>query len=257
MPAAKGILTSRGGMTSHAAVVARGMGRPCVSGSSEIEINYEKKIFNSSKFEIKEGDIITIDGSTGRIILGEVSTITPAISGDFSKLMGWADLYRKLKVRTNSETPIDTKVARDFGAEGIGLCRTEPMFFDEGRILSVREMILSKTTEDRSKALAKLLPHQKNDFIEIFKIMNGLPVTVRLLDPPLPEFFPKNEKEIKSVSDTLELPTNEVERRIGELHEHNPMLGHRGCRLGISFQGIYEMQCRAISLKWVECKNKK
>ncbi len=257
MHAARGILTSRGGMTSHAAVVARGMGRPCVSGSSEIEINYEKKIFKTSKVEVKEGDIITIDGSTGRIILGEVPTVKPEISGDFSKLMGWADNYRKLKVRTNSETPLDTKTARDFGAEGIGLCRTEHMFFDEDRILSVREMILSKTTEDRSRALAKLLPHQKNDFIEIFKIMNGLPVTVRLLDPPLHEFLPKNEKEIKSVSDALELSTNEVESRIGELHEHNPMLGHRGCRLGISFPEIYEMQCRAIFEALVECKNKK
>ena len=257
MHAAKGILTSRGGMTSHAAVVARGMGRPCVSGSSEIEINYEKKIFKASKVEVKEGDIITIDGSTGRIILGEVPTVKPEISGDFSKLMGWADNYRKLKVRTNSETPIDTKTARDFGAEGIGLCRTEHMFFDEDRILSVREMILSKTIEDRNRALAKLLPHQKNDFIEIFKIMNGLPVTVRLLDPPLHEFLPKNEKEIKDVSDALGLPVNEIVSRIGELHEHNPMLGHRGCRLGISFPEIYEMQCKAIFEALVECKKKK
>ena len=257
MHAARGILTSRGGMTSHAAVVARGMGRPCVSGSSEIEINYEKKIFKTSKVEVKEGDIITIDGSTGRIILGEVPTVKPEISGDFSKLMGWADNYRKLKVRTNSETPIDTKTARNFGAEGIGLCRTEHMFFDEDRILSVREMILSKTIEDRNRALSKLLPHQKNDFIEIFKIMNGLPVTVRLLDPPLHEFLPKNEKEIKDVSDALGLPVNEIVSRIGELHEHNPMLGHRGCRLGISFPEIYEMQCKAIFEALVECKKKK
>ena len=257
MHAAKGILTSRGGMTSHAAVVARGMGRPCVSGSSEIEINYEKKIFKASKVEVKEGDIITIDGSTGRIILGEVPTVKPEISGDFSKLMEWADNYRKLKVRTNSETPVDTKTARDFGAEGIGLCRTEHMFFEEDRILSVREMILSRTIEDRSRALAKLLPHQKNDFIEIFKIMNGLPVTVRLLDPPLHEFLPKNEKEIKDVSDALGLPVNEIVSRIGELHEHNPMLGHRGCRLGISFPEIYEMQCKAIFEALVECKKKK
>jgi len=257
MHAAKGILTSRGGMTSHAAVVARGMGRPCVSGSSEIDINYEKKIFRTSETEVKEGDTITIDGSSGRIILGEVPTVKPEISGDFSKLMKWADNYRKLKIRTNSETPLDTKTARDFGAEGIGLCRTEHMFFDEDRILSVREMILSKTIEDRSKALAKLLPHQKNDFIEIFKIMNGLPVTVRLLDPPLHEFLPKNEKEIKDVSGALGVPVNEIVSRIGELHEHNPMLGHRGCRLGISFPEIYEMQCKAIFEALVECKNKK
>jgi pyruvate, orthophosphate dikinase len=196
MHAAKGILTARGGMTSHAAVVARGMGRPCVSGSSEIDINYENKTFKTSSVEVKEGDVITIDGSTGRIILGEVPTVKPEISGDFSKLMSWADTFRKLKVRANSETPIDTKTARDFGAEGIGLCRTEHMFFDEERILSVREMILSKTIEDRNKALDKLLPHQKRDFVDIFKIMKGLPVTVRLLDPPLHEFFLKLKKKL-------------------------------------------------------------
>ena len=257
MHLAKGILTARGGMTSHAAVVARGMGRPCVSGSSEINVNYGNKTFKTANLEIKEGDIITIDGSTGRIILGEVSTIKPEISGDFLKLMNWADGFRKLKIRTNAETPLDTKVARDFGAEGIGLCRTEHMFFDEDRILSVREMILSKTRNDRNKALNKLLPHQKNDFIEIFKIMNGLPVTVRLLDPPLHEFLPKNEKEINDVSKALDLPIKEIEFRINELHEYNPMLGHRGCRLGISFPEIYEMQCKAIFEALVECKNKK
>ena len=195
--------------------------------------------------------------STGRVILDKVPTLKPEISGDFSKLMSWADSYRKLKVRTNSETPIDTKTARDFGAEGIGLCRTEHMFFDEDRIMSVREMILSKTTNDRNKALAKLLPHQKKDFIEIFKIMNGLPVTVRLLDPPLHEFLPKNEKEIKDVSEALGLTVAEIESRIGELHEHNPMLGHRGCSLAISFPEIYEMQCRAIFEALIDCKNKK
>jgi len=257
MHAAKGILTARGGMTSHAAVVARGMGRPCVSGSSEIDVNYENKTFKTTNTEVKEGDIITIDGSTGRIILGEVRTVKPEISGNFSKLMSWADNFRKLKVRTNSETPLDTKTARDFGAEGIGLCRTEHMFFDEERILSVREMILSKTTEDRNKALAKLLPHQKKDFVEIFKIMNGLPVTVRLLDPPLHEFLPKNESEIQDVSNSLGLSVKEIESRINELHEHNPMLGHRGCRLGISFPEIYEMQCRAIFEALIQCKNKK
>ncbi len=246
MHVAKGILTARGGMTSHAAVVARGMGRPCVSGSSEIDINYENKSFKTSSMEIKEGDIITIDGSTGRIIAGSVSTVKPEISGDFSKLMSWADSFRKLKVRTNSETPKDTKTAKDFGAEGIGLCRTEHMFFDEERILSVREMILSKTKEDRSIALAKLLPHQRKDFIDIFKIMSGLPVTVRLLDPPLHEFLPRTEKEIKEVASIVNLSVKEVESRIEELHEQNPMLGHRGCRLGISFPEIYEMQCKAI-----------
>ena len=246
MHAAKGILTARGGMTSHAAVVARGMGRPCVSGSSEIDINYDQKMFKTSSVEVKEGDVITIDGSTGRIILGSVPTVKPEISGDFSKLMAWADNVRKLKVRTNSETPLDTKTARDFGAEGIGLCRTEHMFFDEERILSVREMILSKTQEDRAKALKKLLPHQKKDFIEIFKIMYGLPVTVRLLDPPLHEFLPKSEKEISEVANVVGADLKEINSRIDELHEQNPMLGHRGCRLGISFPEIYEMQCRAI-----------
>ncbi len=257
MHAAKGILTSRGGMTSHAAVVARGMGRPCISGSSEIDINYNEKFFKTSNLKIKEGEIITIDGSSGRIILGKVPTIKPEISADFSKLMNWADKFRKIKIRANSETPIDAKTARDFGAEGIGLCRTEHMFFDEERILSVREMILSKTKNDRSKALNKLLPYQKNDFVEIFKIMNGLPVTVRLLDPPLHEFLPKNKKEILEVSKSLDLSIKEVEMRINELHEHNPMLGHRGCRLGISFPEIYQMQCRAIFEALSECKNKK
>ena len=257
MHAAKGILTARGGMTSHAAVVARGMGRPCVSGSSEIDINYENKSFKTSSMEIKEGDIITIDGSTGRIIEGSVATLKPEISGDFSKLMSWADSYRKLNIRTNSETPKDTKTAKDFGAEGIGLCRTEHMFFDEERILSVREMILSKTKEDRAKALDKLLPHQKKDFTEIFKIMNGLPVTVRLLDPPLHEFLPRTNKEISELAEIVNLSIKEVETRIEELHEQNPMLGHRGCRLAISFPEIYEMQCRAIFEALCELKKNK
>ena len=254
MHAAKGILTSRGGMTSHAAVVARGMGRPCVSGSSEIEIDYEKKIFKIKNKSIKEGETITIDGSTGRVIFGEVKTIKPEISGDFLKVMKWADKFKRLKIRTNSETPNDTKTAREFGAEGIGLCRTEHMFFDEDRILSVREMILSKSKADRDKALSKLLPYQKNDFIKIFTIMKGLPVTVRLLDPPLHEFLPKSKEEILSVSKSLNLTSEEVEQRIQELHEQNPMLGHRGCRLAISFPEIYEMQCRAIFEALVNCK---
>ncbi len=257
MHAAKGILTARGGMTSHAAVVARGMGRPCVSGTSEIEIDYANKLFKTRGKEIKEGDLITIDGSTGRIILGEIKTVKPEISGDFSKLMAWADNFRKLKIRTNSETPIDTKTAREFGAEGIGLCRTEHMFFDEERILSVREMILSKSKEDRLVALSKLLPHQKKDFINIFKIMNGLPVTVRLLDPPLHEFLPKSKKEINEVAISLNIPIKELEIRISELHEQNPMLGHRGCRLGISFPEIYEMQCKAIFEALIDCKKNK
>jgi len=256
MHAAKGILTARGGMTSHAAVVARGMGRPCVSGSSEIEIDYEKKIFKTKDHKVKEGDLITIDGSTGRIIIGEVKTTKPEISVEFSKLMSWADDFRKLKVRSNSETPLDSKIAREFGAEGIGLCRTEHMFFDEERILSVREMILSKFKDDRKKALNKLLPYQRKDFIEIFKIMNGMPVTVRLLDPPLHEFLPKSKNEIEDVARSLNLSINEISVRISELHEQNPMLGHRGCRLGISFPDIYEMQTRAIFEALVECKKK-
>ena len=257
MHAAKGILTARGGMTSHAAVVARGMGKPCVSGSNEIKIDYEKKLFKSGNDEIKEGDIITIDGGSGKVMLGQVPTVKPDISGDFSKLMKWVDKYRKLRVRTNAETPTDTKVARDFGAEGIGLCRTEHMFFDDQRIISVRQMILSNTLEDRKNALAKLLPFQKNDFIEIFKIMGGLPVTVRLLDPPLHEFLPKTDKDIADVANELKISNSDIKSRIIELHEQNPMLGHRGCRLGISFPEIYQMQCEAIFEALVECKNKK
>ena len=257
MHAAKGILTARGGMTSHAAVVARGMGKPCVSGSSEVKIDYEKKEFKSNEHIVKEGDVITIDGGSGKVMLGKVPTVKPDISGDFSKVMSWADQIRKLKVRTNSETPADTKIARDFGAEGIGLCRTEHMFFDEKRIISVRQMILSKTLEDRKSALGKLLPYQKNDFFEIFKIMNGLPVTVRLLDPPLHEFLPKTEKDIADVARELSMSNNDIKSRIVELHEQNPMLGHRGCRLGISFPEIYQMQCTAIFEALVECKRKK
>jgi len=256
MHAAKGILTARGGMTSHAAVVARGMGKPCVSGSSEIKINYEKKIFKSGEQEVKEGDIITIDGGSGKVMLGKIPTVKPDISGDFSKIMSWSDKYRKLKVRTNSDTPADTKIARDFGAEGIGLCRTEHMFFDEKRIISVRQMILSKTLDDRKEALSKLLPYQKNDFTEIFKIMNGLPVTVRLLDPPLHEFLPKTDKDIDDIAKELNMSHNDIKSRIIELHEQNPMLGHRGCRLGISFPEIYQMQCEAIFEALADCKKK-
>ena len=257
MHAAKGILTARGGMTSHAAVVARGMGRPCVSGSSEITIDYENKQFKSGEIVVKEGDTITIDGTSGEVILGTVPTVQPKISGYFSTIMNWSNKFKKLKIRTNAETEKDSKVAREFGAEGIGLCRTEHMFFDQERILSVREMILSKTKEDRNIALAKLLPHQKQDFKKIFKVMHGLPVTVRLLDPPLHEFLPKTVKEIEEVAGSLKINTKEVRDRIDELHEQNPMLGHRGCRLGISFPEIYEMQCESIFEALVECKKEK
>ena len=257
MHAAKGILTARGGMTSHAAVVARGMGRPCISGSTQITIDYDLKQFKSGEIVVKEGDMITIDGTSGEVMLGIVPTVQPKISGYFSIIMKWANEFRKLKIRTNAETEKDSKVARDFGAEGIGLCRTEHMFFDQERILYVREMILSKSKEDRDIALAKLLPHQKNDFKSIFRIMQGLPVTVRLLDPPLHEFLPKTEKEIEEVARFIHLDSKEVKGRIEELHEQNPMLGHRGCRLGISFPEIYEMQCEAIFEALIECKKEK
>lgn len=246
MHAAVGILTCRGGMTSHAAVVARGMGRACVSGAGNIKIDYANKLFKVENIEVKEGDVITIDGSTGEVMLGEVKTINPDISGDFSEIMRWADEVRTLKIRANAETPLDSRTARGFGAEGIGLCRTEHMFFDEERILYVRQMILSKTREDRLKALEKILPFQRKDFVEIFTIMKGLPVTVRLLDPPLHEFLPKTEREIDIVAKSLKIHSSEIKNRINYLHEENPMLGHRGCRLAISFPEIYEMQCRAI-----------
>ena len=257
MHASEGILTCRGGMTSHAAVVARGMGKPCVSGSGNIQIDYESKNFKVSGRVFKEGDIITIDGSSGEVMSGEVKTIKPDISGDFSTIMSWADNAREMKVRTNAETTLDTKVAREFGAEGIGLCRTEHMFFDEERILYVRQMILSKSREDRNIALRKILPFQKKDFKEIFTIMNGLPVTVRLLDPPLHEFLPKSEKEISSVALSLSISEKEIKDRISDLHEENPMLGHRGCRLAISYPEIYEMQCEAIFEALIECKKEK
>ena len=257
MHAAKGILTARGGMTSHAAVIARGMGKPCISGSHEINIDYDNKSFKSGNYEVKEGDVITIDGGNGKVMLGKVPTVKPDISGDFLKLMSWADQFRKLKVRANSETPQDTKIAREFGAEGIGLCRTEHMFFEEKRIVSVRQMILSKTVADRRESLKKILPYQKNDFVEIFKIMNGLPVTVRLLDPPLHEFLPKTDKDIEAIAKALNMTNKDIKSRILELHEQNPMLGHRGCRLGISFPEIYQMQCQAIFEALAECKKQR
>jgi pyruvate,orthophosphate dikinase len=246
MHAAVGVLTCRGGMTSHAAVVARGMGRACVSGVGNLKIDYVNKLFKVENIVVKEGDVITIDGSTGEVMLGEVKTINPDISGDFSEIMRWADEVRTLKIRANAETAIDSRTAREFGAEGIGLCRTEHMFFDEERILYMRQMILSKSREDRLKALEKILPFQRKDFAEIFAIMKGLPVTIRLLDPPLHEFLPKTEKEIDIVAKSLKIHSSEIKNRINYLHEENPMLGHRGCRLAISFPEIYEMQCRAI-----------
>ncbi len=246
MHAAQGILTARGGMTSHAAVVARGMGKPCVSGAGDVKIDYAGKTFRAGGKTVKEGDFITINGLTGEVILGEVPTLQPQLSGDFARLMGWADEMRTLKIRTNAETPLDASTARRFGAEGIGLCRTEHMFFDTDRIIAMREMIVSDTAGKRKAALAKLLPMQRKDFVEIFRIMTGLPVTIRLLDPPLHEFLPHTEAEIKEVAKASGVTVEHVKHRAHALHEANPMLGHRGCRLGITYPEIYEMQARAV-----------
>jgi pyruvate, orthophosphate dikinase len=246
MHAAKGILTARGGMTSHAAVVARGMGRPCVSGAGSLSIDAVAKIARVGGREIREGDTLTIDGSTGEVMAGEVATIQPELSGDFGTLMVWADGSRRMKVRANAETPADAKVARDFGAEGIGLCRTEHMFFDAGRITAVREMILAEDEKGRRVALAKLLPEQRADFVGLFEVMAGLPVTIRLLDPPLHEFMPHAEADFEDVAKATGLTVDMLKRRAAELHEFNPMLGHRGCRLGVTYPEIYEMQARAI-----------
>ncbi|MCB1720898.1 MAG: pyruvate, phosphate dikinase, partial [Alphaproteobacteria bacterium] len=246
MHAARGILTSRGGMTSHAAVVARGMGTCCVAGAGELHIDVQGKVIRVGEREIREGETLTIDGSSGEVMFGEVATIQPELSGDFGMLMEWADKRRRMKVRTNAETPLDAKTAREFGAEGIGLCRTEHMFFDADRIVNVRQMIMSNSEEGRRAALEKLLPVQKRDFIELFTIMKGLPVTVRLLDPPLHEFLPQADEDFRNVAEAMNVDVSFLKRRAEELHEVNPMLGHRGCRLGISFPEIYEMQARAI-----------
>ena len=246
MHAAKGILTARGGMTSHAAVVARGMGRPCVSGAGTVSINNETKTMKVGDRELKEGDLLTIDGSNGQVMAGRVATIQPELVGDFGVLMVWADKVRRLGVRTNAETPLDCQVARDFGAEGIGLCRTEHMFFDANRITAVRQMILAPDEKGRRAALAKLLPEQRDDFRQIFEVMVGLPVTIRLLDPPLHEFLPHHQSEFEEVAKAADVGVETLKQRANELHEFNPMLGHRGCRLGVTYPEIYEMQARAI-----------
>ena len=246
MHAAKGILTARGGMTSHAAVVARGMGRPCVSGAGGLAIDYKAKKMRVGGHEIVEGDVITIDGSTGEVMIGAVPTVQPELVGDFGTLMGWADKVRRLGVRANAETPADCATAREFGAEGVGLCRTEHMFFDSERIANVRRMILAEDEAGRRAALADLLPAQRSDFAEIFRIMVGLPVTVRLLDPPLHEFLPHGEAELEELAVSTGTSVDALKRRVSDLHEFNPMLGHRGCRLGITYPEIYEMQARAI-----------
>ena len=246
MHASAGILTSRGGMTSHAAVVARGMGTCCVAGAGELHIDVKSKVIRLDGREIKEGDVITLDGSTGEVMAGPVDTIQPELSGDFGVLMAWADERRRMKVRTNAETPLDSKTAREFGAEGIGLCRTEHMFFDADRIQNVREMIFATNEAERKEALDKLLPAQRGDFAELFEIMSGLPVTVRLLDPPLHEFLPHSQEDIDGFAKAAGIEQEDVRFRLNELHEANPMLGHRGCRLGITYPEIYAMQARAI-----------
>ena len=250
MHAAKGILTARGGMTSPAAVVARGMGRPCVSGAGGIAIDAKAGVMRvglgADARVVNAGDTITIDGTTGEVMAGEVPTVQPELSGDFATLMVWADGVRRLRVRANAETPLDAKVARDFGAEGIGLCRTEHMFFDAERITNVRQMILAEDEAGRRAALDKLLPEQRSDFVQLFEVMAGLPVTIRLLDPPLHEFLPHEESEFADVAAAAGVAVDELKRRAADLHEFNPMLGHRGCRLGVTYPEIYEMQARAI-----------
>jgi pyruvate,orthophosphate dikinase len=246
MHAARGILTARGGMTSHAAVVARGMGRPCVSGAGMLKIDAQGGSMTAGHVTIRRGDVITIDGTTGQVFKGRVAMRQPELTGDFARLMGWADEVRRLKVRTNADTPADAAAARRFGAEGIGLCRTEHMFFEPDRILAVRQMILADEKAERDAALAKLLPMQRGDFEKIFDVMEGLPVTIRLLDPPLHEFLPQKDEEIVEVARAAGSTPGKLRARLIALHEANPMLGHRGCRLGITYPEIYEMQARAI-----------
>jgi pyruvate,orthophosphate dikinase len=246
MHAAEGILTTRGGMTSHAAVVARGMGKPCVSGAGTIRVDYAAQTLTSAGRVLKKGDVITIDGSNGQVLEGAVPMMQPELSGDFATLMVWADAVRRMKVRTNAETPADARVARNFGAEGIGLCRTEHMFFDGDRIVAVREMILADDEAGRRHALDKLLPMQRKDFAELFEIMSGLPVTIRLLDPPLHEFLPHTDDEIAEVAQAMGVSSDKLKLRANELHEFNPMLGFRGVRIAIRYPEVAEMQARAI-----------
>lgn len=243
---AEGILTARGGMTSHAAVVARGMGKCCVAGCSELRVDEEDKVIRYHGGEIKEGDMISIDGSTGYVYLGEIKKVTPELSGNFAKFMEWADEFRTLEVKANADNPRDAKQALDFGAQGVGLCRTEHMFFDDKRIFQVRKMILSKTLEEREKALEKLLPYQRGDFEGIFKVMEEKGVVIRLLDPPLHEFLPKTKEDIESLAKDMGITTQVIEDRIEDMKEFNPMLGHRGCRLCVTWPEIYKMQVRAI-----------
>jgi pyruvate,orthophosphate dikinase len=256
MHAAEGILTTRGGMTSHAAVVARGMGKPCVSGAGSLRVDYKAGTLMVMGSTFRKGDVITIDGGNGQVLKGPVAMLQPELSGDFAAIMEWADAARRMKVRTNAETPNDARMARSFGAEGIGLCRTEHMFFEGDRIVAMREMILADTEKDRRAALGKLLPMQRSDFLELFEIMAGLPVTIRLLDPPLHEFLPKSEAEIAEVALAMNVSADKLRHRTEALHEFNPMLGHRGCRLAVSYPEIAEMQARAIFEAAVEAGRK-
>ncbi len=256
MDASEGILTALGGMTSHAAVVARGMGKPCVAGCGSVSIDYKSQVFKVAQYTVKRGDVITIDGASGEVILGHVPTVNSQLDQYFSELMKWVDETRVLGIRANAETPNDVKVARGFGAEGVGLCRTEHMFFEENRLISVREMILADTRSQREAALAKIYPMQKEDFIAIFREMKGYPVTVRLLDPPLHEFLPKTEEEISHVARLLNTSKEALTAKVRSLHEFNPMLGHRGCRVGISYSEIYAMQVRAIMEAAAELVNR-
>ncbi len=248
MHSAKGILTARGGMTSHAAVVARGMGTCCVAGCSDLQIDESKKTLTikSSGITLKEGEFISLDGSTGKVYMGKLATQDPELSGNFGTLMNWADEFKKIGIRTNADTPVDAKMAIKFGAQGIGLCRTEHMFFEGDRIKAVREMILASDVESRKLALAKLLPYQKEDFIGLFHEMDGYATTIRLLDPPLHEFLPKEEHDIEELSRELNVSIETLKEKISDLHEFNPMLGHRGCRLAVTYPEIYDMQTVAI-----------
>ncbi len=256
MVASQGILTARGGMTSHAAVVARGMGKPCVAGCTALNVDHKKGTLIVDGKTYKEGDSLTIDGATGEVIEGIVPTIDAAITADFATFMAWSDEFRKLGVRTNADTPDDSRVAVKFGAQGIGLCRTEHMFFERDRILAVREMIFANNVKDREKALAKILPFQREDFVGIFTVLNNLPVNIRLLDPPLHEFLPHTMEDKKELAESLGLEMNAIEQRGDQLHEFNPMLGHRGCRLGVTFPEIYRMQVQAIIEAALICADK-
>ena len=257
MVAAEGILTARGGMTSHAAVVARGMGKCCVSGCSEIKVNEEAKSLTIGEYVFAEGDYISLDGTAGDVLKGQIKTVAPELSGDFGKIMAWADEIRTMKVRTNADNPRDAKQAVDFGAEGIGLCRTEHMFFEEERIPAIRRMIMADTEEERREALKFLLPYQQGDFKGIYEVMEDRPVTIRLLDPPLHEFIPHTDEELKELGEQINVPYEKLAKKAEELHEFNPMLGHRGCRLAVTYPEIAEMQAEAIIMAAIEVRKEK